>query len=80
MSEIKTQYRIVCHGAGQPGHHEHVFSYLELEVATRMQVKRTVEWERDPKTKVCTPFHLEERQISDWAEYTEPDESFEVDV
>jgi len=60
-------YRIVCHGAGQPGHVEHVFNYPTKDQAVTMRAKRTTEWGRKPDTAPCTPFHLESQMISPWA-------------
>ena len=68
MSEVVETYRIVCHGAGQPGHADHVFSYPDKEQAERMLAKRTEEWSRNRSSAMCTPFHLESRMISEWEE------------
>lgn len=68
MSEVTEQYRIVCHGSGQPGHADHVFIYTDLKSAIKMRVKRSEEWSREKTTMMCAPFHLEKRQISAWEE------------
>ena len=67
-SEVKTEWRIVCHGSGSPGHADHVFSYTEEKVARKMLDKRTREWGAKPATQMCSPFHLESRLISAWSE------------
>lgn len=68
MSETTRTYRIVCHGSGQPGHQDHVFQYADEASARKMLVKRTEEWARERSTAMCTPFHLESREISEWEE------------
>lgn len=67
MSEVETHFRIVCHGAGYPGHHEHVFEFGADEAKARMMKdKRDAEWARSRDTEKCVPFHVEKRQISEW--------------
>ncbi len=70
QNQEANEYRLVCHGAGQVGHHEHVFTYTDRDVAVKMLKKRTVEWGRNPTSKPCTPFHLEERVRTDWVPST----------
>jgi len=71
MNPPVKEYRIVCHGSGQPGHQDHVFNYPTFEQASKMVERRTDEWARERTTQMCTPFHLEVRWISMWEEHTD---------
>ena len=43
--------------------------YPKLELAVKMQKKRSEEWGRARSTAVCTPFHIEVRWVSLWEEH-----------
>ncbi len=66
VNEPVRTFRVVCHGHGLPGHHDHIFNYNTRDQAELMQRRRTAEWARNPKTEKCTPFHLESQLISAW--------------
>ncbi len=78
--KTRLEYRLVCHGAGQPGHHEHIFNYDTPEQVLVMKAKRDEEWRRKPATAVCTPFHPEVREISDWTTFEEDEDVENVEV